>query len=337
MISSAGANGGVDAGVIGAGAVATGATTGGGATTGAGGTTGLGACATTGAATGAAGVAGVGELAGIAGAVSVSAEGFGATGAATEGGVDGTFALRSASSSSKSNTTGAVESCAWNSVSPSFLRRRRPPRRPRRRERVASSPVASAECGATGTDAFAGVDAGNGARVVTAALAAGISRFGRSAAGCWAGCGLRCWACCGFWRCASPRALSCCGRWSRRCCCLLPPSRERSRWPRESPRFSSRTLSRRCWPLPRAGFPRPAAGTSSARVFSGAAGLWNQLIMRAKKPGVGARAGEAAGSGSSRTGAGLAGTIPLTTGFSGSAPGLAICGGGTATAGVRRS
>lgn len=198
MIWSAGATGWTDAGAIGVGAVATGATTGGGATTGAGGTTGLGSCATTCAATGAAGIAGIGEPAGIAGALGAGAEGFGATDAATEGGVDGTFAPRSASSSSKSNTTGAVESCTWNSVSPSFLRRRRPPRRPRRRERVASSPAVPAEGGPTAADAFASVDAGDGGRGVAAASAAGISRFGRSAAGCWAGCGLRCWACCGF-------------------------------------------------------------------------------------------------------------------------------------------
>lgn len=223
------------------------------------------------------------------------------------------------------------------SLPASFLRRRRPPRRPRRRERVASSLAASACCDIAGTGAVnrstdAGVAVADGA-FAGAPTGAG-SRLGRSAAGCWAGCGLRCCGGWGFWRCASGRGVSCCGRGSRRCCCLLPPSRGRSRGPRASRCLSSR---RGCWPLPRADFPRAAAGTSSASVFSGAAGLWNQLSMRAKNPGVGARVGVAVGSGVSRTGAGLAGTMPLTAGFSGSAPGLAICGGGATTAGVRRS
>lgn len=74
------------------------------------------------------------------------------------------------------------------------------------------------------------------------------------------------------------------------------------------------------------------------------AGALNQPITRANSPGAaGAGAGAAAAIGSTgtsrsgRSGAWLAGTIDDTAGFSGSAPGLAICGGGTATTGVMRS
>jgi len=71
----------------------------------------------------------------------------------------------------------------------------------------------------------------------------------------------------------------------------------------------------------------------------------NQLITRAKKPGAedaAAAAGRVAATGagtsrSGRSGAWLAGTMAETIGFSGSAPGLATCGGGATTTGVMRS
>lgn len=70
-------------------------------------------------------------------------------------------------------------------------------------------------------------------------------------------------------------------------------------------------------------------------------------MMRANNPGV-ERAAAAAGAGmvatvaagisrSGRSGAWLVGTIAETIGFSGSAPGLATCGGCATTTGVMRS
>lgn len=279
------------------------------------------------------GTTGAGAITGCACATSTGEDTTGLGSAVISAGVRDPVP-RSASSSSKSNTIGALGEFGIASDFSSPRRRRRPPRRPRRRELFASPSVSVARAGDGATPMFSAT-AGFGA-TGGAANGAGTSRFGRSGSGCC--CGLRCCCCVG----CSP--LSCRGRCSRRCCCF-PSPRERSRSrcpPRESPRLASRDSSRRRGSA--AGFAaRTGAAVSSASVFSGTAGLpVNSAFMRAKKPGAGVAAitGGATAtmtSGSALIGAGLAGTTPLTAGFSGSAPGLATCGGGADTTGVSRS
>lgn len=277
------------------------------------------------------------------------------------------MACSSASSSSKSNTMGSFSPFVGVPLGlSSFRRRRRPPRRPRRRARVPASPSAPSAlsgdlCGTAGT----GRTTVGAPSVTTAgddeaadAAGAGCSCFGRSGAGFGAGAGRGVAAaaaagagagCAFFCCCGCCARLSRCSRGSR-LSRASRPSRPSRRWPLPS-RWRSPRPSFLAWPgwPPRASLERAGLaegfGEGAGVAGCGAGAAENQLSMRAISPlpfAAGATAGAGAGgaavaSGSARTGAGLAGTMPLTAGFSGSAPGFATCGGGTETTGVTRS